>query len=312
MTTAAQPTTIAILLCTHNGARFLAEQLESIAAQTHQNWTVWASDDGSTDATAAILSQYRSRWGGEKLRILAGPGKGSSANFLALVCNGEIEADYFSYADQDDIWHPDKLERALAMLAAVSAARPALYLSRSCLIDEAGRELGLSRLFTRPPSFKNALVQNIGGGNTMVFNSAARSVIAAAGLDVEVVVHDWWTYMAVSGCGGEVLSDPAPSLKYRQHGANQIGSNIGLSARLFRAGQLLEGRFRAWMDVNLAALARIETRLTAENAQVLRTFRAARAAPLMGRLIGLARSGITRQSLIDNLGLYLAAALNRI
>jgi len=312
MTTAAQPPIVAILLCTRNGARFLAEQLESIATQTHTQWTVWASDDGSTDATRDILSQFQSRWGGQKLRILAGPGRGSSANFLALACNGEIAADYFSYADQDDIWHPDKIERSLAMLAAVPASTPALYLSRSCLIDEAGRELGLSRLFNKPPGFRNALVQNIGGGNTMMLNAAARDLLRVAGPDVEVVVHDWWTYMVVSGCGGVVLNDPAPSLKYRQHGANQIGSNIGVAARLLRAGQLLEGRFRVWTDINLAALARIESRLTPQNAQVLRTFRAARAASVMGRLIGLVRSGITRQSFLDNLGLYLAAALNRI
>ncbi len=312
MTSSAQAPTVAILLCTRNGERFLPAQLDSIQAQTHSNWTVWASDDGSTDATREILQTYRAAWGTEKMMILNGPGTGSSANFLSLACNGAIIADYFSFADQDDIWEITKLARALTHLASVPPTTPGLYLSRTSLIDEEDRELGLSRLFTKPPSFRNALVQNIGGGNTMVFDAVARDILLSAGPKIKVVVHDWWTYMAVVGCGGIVFNDAVPSLKYRQHSDNQIGSNQGLAARVFRAGQLLEGRFRDWADINLRALQAIEARLTPENLETLRAFRIARTLPLIPRLIGLSRSGITRQSFIDNLGLYLAAAFNRL
>ena len=304
--------TVAILLCTHNGERFLAAQLDSFARQTHPNWTVWASDDGSTDGTLALLERYRTSWGSAKLNILKGPGTGSSANFLSLACHNSITADYFSYADQDDVWNEDKLARALAQLSSTPAQTPALYFSRTTLIDEANQELGISRLFTRPASFQNALVQNIGGGNTMVFNVRARDILCSAGPVVNVVVHDWWTYMVVTGCGGIVVNDPVPSLRYRQHGTNQIGSNLGFGARMLRAGQLLEGRFRSWTDTNIQALQAIEPRLTPENRQVLSLFRAARKAPLIPRLIGVVRSGITRQSFIDNLGLYVAAVLNRL
>ncbi len=317
MTTAPQASastsSVAILLCTRNGARFLGEQLDSFAAQTHTHWTVWASDDGSTDNTMAMLEQRRSAWGPEKLKILRGPGRGSSPNFLSLACNTNIVADYLGYSDQDDIWHADKLARAVAWLDTVPKNKPALYFSRTILVDEAGRETGVSRLYSKPPSFQNALVQNIGGGNTMVFNQAAREVLRLAGYDVDVVVHDWWTYMAVTGAGGVVFNDPAPSLQYRQHGGNQIGSNLGFSARLFRAGLLLEGRFKLWADLNLKALRAIESRLTPQNRQILEAFTKARSEkPLIPRLIGVARSGIYRQSFIDNLGLYLAAALNRL
>ncbi len=304
--------TVAILLCTHNGERFLAAQLDSLARQTHLSWAVWASDDGSTDGTIAMLEKYRTKWGPEKLHILNGPRVGSSANFLSLICNAAIRADYFSYADQDDVWDPDKLSRAISKISTTPFATPALYFSRSVLIDERDQVLGISRLYTRPARFQNALVQNIGGGNTMLFNASARDILRSAGPTVEVVVHDWWTYMVVTGCGGVVVNDPVPSLRYRQHGTNQIGSNLGLWARLFRAGQLLEGRFRTWTDINLKALQAIESQLSLENRQVLSLFRAARQAPVIPRLIGVVRSGITRQSFIDNLGLYVAAVLNRL
>jgi glycosyltransferase involved in cell wall biosynthesis len=304
--------TVAILLCTHNGERFLDAQLASIAAQTHKQWTVWVSDDGSTDSTRSILEKWQAEWGADRLQVLDGPRAGSSANFLGLVCNPLITAEMFAYCDQDDVWHPDKLDRATKALSSLGQSDAALYLSRSRLIDAENRILGDSRLFKRSPSFPNALVQNIGGGNTMVFNRSARELIAAAGPHVSVVVHDWWTYMVVSGCGGRVISDPTPSLDYRQHSDNQIGSNLGFAAKAWRAGQLLEGRFRLWTDVNLAALATIEHRLTLENQSVLRTFRVARGAGLIGRLLGLRRSGIYRQSFVDNVGLFLAAALNRL
>lgn len=303
---------VAILLCTHNGQEFLGQQLESVAHQSHRDWRLWVSDDASTDGTRALLDAFQSAHGRDRVTILQGPSAGSSTNFLSLVCSDLIQANYFAYADQDDVWLEDKLSRAVVWLAGQPETVPALYCSRTRLIDGSGNDLGISRLFTQLPSFQNALVQNIGGGNTMVFNLAARDVLRTAGPKLKVVVHDWWTYMAVTGCGGAVFNDPRPTLKYRQHGANQIGSNLGLWARLSRAGQLMEGRFRDWTDINLKALTAIQPRLTPENQKVLATFAEARAKPLIPRLIGLARSGITRQSFIDNVGLYLAAALNRL
>lgn len=312
MTFAAPKLSAAILLATHNGARFLPAQLDSIARQTHPDWALWVSDDGSNDGTLGLLVKTRATWAEGKLNILKGPGLGSSANFLSLVCSPDIQADMYAYADQDDIWYPDKLARAAAWLATIPSQTPALYFSRSDLIDEDGRDLGVSRLYSKPPSFQNALVQNIGGGNTMVFNRAACELLRVAGPAVPVVVHDWWTYMTVAGCGGAIFSDPAPTLQYRQHGENQIGSNRGFFARAIRAMQLLEGRFKGWTDVNLRALERIDSQLTPHNRAVLRQFAQARGMPWASRLIGVVRSGIYRQTFLDNLGLYLAAALNRL
>ncbi len=103
---------VAILLCTHQGERFLARQLDSVAAQTHADWRIWVSDDHSTDGTLEILECYRREWGDERISWVRGPGKGFVANFLGLACDPRIEADYFAFCDQDDLWDPDKLEVA--------------------------------------------------------------------------------------------------------------------------------------------------------------------------------------------------------
>ncbi len=303
---------IAILLCTFDGQRYLADQLASIAAQSQANWTVWASDDGSRDATLEILQDHAAIWGHNKLSILRGPSAGFVRNFLALTCNAAVDGDFYAFADQDDIWDRDKLERAVASLGAIPSEVPALYCARTMLVDADNNVVGLSPLFTRPPSFRNALVQNIGSGNTMVFNQAARQLLIHAGAEADVFAHDWWAYLLVTGCGGILTYDPVPSVRYRQHQSNQIGLNTGLSATVSRLGSMLKGRYRTWNGKHVLALSRMSQRLTEDHRQVLDRFAQARSQSLLRRLANFWRSGIYRQTAKGNAGLVAAAVLNKI
>jgi len=207
---------VIILMGTYNGQRYLEEQLDSICAQTHKNWELWISDDGSSDNTGQILKDYQTRLGEHVLRIFSGPRKGFSANFLSLVCNENLAGTYFAYSDQDDIWQPSKLQKAVSWLNTVSDETPALYCGRTKLVNEHGEAIGFSPLFKKRTGFLNALIQNIGGGNTMAFNFSALNLLREAGEAINIVAHDWWTYMVVSGAGGVVFYDPNPTLDYRQ------------------------------------------------------------------------------------------------
>ena len=213
---------VAILMCTKDGAAFLAEQLHSIAEQTHTNWSLIVSDDGSTDATPNIIARF-AEGSTQKTAIRSGPRQGVCANFLSLATDPGITANYFAFSDQDDIWYKNKLQRALAWLVTVPGDVPAVYCGRTELVSNDGRSYGLSPLFTRPIAFGNAIVQSLGGGNTMVFNAAAKRLLEATGR-LDVVLHDWWMYQLVSAVGGAVHYDPQPMLKYRQHPDNLIGS----------------------------------------------------------------------------------------
>jgi len=303
---------VAILLCAYNGERFIEQQLDSIAAQTHKNWKVWVSDDGSTDRTHEILAAYRDRWGSDRIKVVPGPGRGFASNFLSIACLSEVEADYFAYCDQDDMWETDKIARAIARLDSVEAGTPGLYCSRTTLVNEAGTVIGLSPLFRQPPDFRNALVQNVGGGNTMVFNQVARQIVAAAGADLQVVAHDWWTYVAVSAAGGMVIYDPSPSLRYRQHGQNLIGSNNSKLARILRLRQLMQGQLRGWIDQNVNGIRRIAPRLAPKNRVVLERFLSARRGGPLQRMIRLKRSGVFRQTFIDNVAMFAAAFFKKL
>lgn len=303
---------VVILLCTYHGQHFLAEQLDSFAAQAHTNWEVWASDDGSKDDTQAILEAYQKKWPAGRLSIHSGPAEGFSANFLSLTSKACVQADYFAYSDQDDVWEADKLTRALRWLETVPKETPALYCSRTRLVDAENNEIGMSPLFTKPTSFANALMQNIGGGNTMVFNNAARALLCEAGEGVSVVTHDWWAYMVVTGCGGKVFYDSYPTLRYRQHGGNLVGMNANWSARWKRVRMLWQGRFRSWNDSNIKALRALSHKLTPENLAILERFAKAREMSLVPRLLNLKRSGIYRQTFLGNLGLIAAAIFRKL
>lgn len=303
---------IAILLCTMQGQRYLHEQLDSIVQQTYTNWTIWVSDDGSADDTRAILTQYQTKLGPSRLSIHSGPAEGFVANFLSLTCKAGITADYYAFADQDDVWEPDKLTRALQWLQTIPNHLPALYCGRTRSVDANNQDIGFSKLFIKPPCFANALVQSIAGGNTMVFNNAARRLLLKAGPDVKVISHDWWAYMVVSGCGGRVFYDPDPKVRYRQHENNLVGDNSGWNATLVRLRMLFHGRFENWNDTNIAAIKNMQVHLTPENKAILDAFADARQGGLLKRLLGLKRSGVHRQTLVGNIGLIVATFIKKV
>jgi glycosyltransferase involved in cell wall biosynthesis len=308
----AGPATVAILLGTYNGERFLGDQLDSIAAQAHPRWKVWVSDDGSRDNTPAILNKYQAAWGDESFAILRGPGRGFVANFLSMLCNPSIRADYYAFADQDDIWEADKLSLAIKWLEQQPKEIPALYCSRTRLVDADNQDVGFSPLFTKAPSFANALVQSLGGGNTMVLNDAARRLLVKAGKDINVVSHDWWAYLVITGCGGVVHYAPHAAIRYRQHGNNEVGCNIGWFARARRVRLLFKGQFKNWNEQHIQALRRIQDELTPENKKILNQFASARHHSLVRRLIGMKRSNIYRQTFLGNVGLVAATLFKKI
>ncbi len=119
-------------------------------------------------------------------------------------------------------------------------------------------------------------------------------------------------YLAVTAVNGTLFYDPVPSICYRVHARNVIGSNRSLAAQLLRARMLWHGRFKSWADMNVAALARIESDMTDENQRIFSLFRSARKQRLIPRVRGLMRTGIRRQTLLGNIGLAAAALVGKI
>lgn len=301
---------LAVLLATHNGAAYLARQLQSIADHRWARVDVWASDDASADATPEILRGWQARWRKGGFHIARGRNAGFAENFRSLVCDSGVYADYVAFCDQDDIWLPEKTSAAVAAIGHAGGA--ALYCARTILVDADGREWGRSPHFRRPPGFRNALVQNIAGGNTMVLNRRAFDLLRDGARRTRFVSHDWFAYLLVAGAGGQVYYSAEPHVLYRQHDGNIVGPNIGWKARWRRLRQAWQGRFVAWNDSNLEALEACSPLLTDEARTILAQFRRARSGPLPGRLHALRRSGVYRQTAAGQLSLLGACMLGKM
>ena len=304
---------VAVILGYFDGKSYIADQLCSIFNQSHTAFHIFLWDDCSAtpfsfDDINLDTEQLA------KISIGVRPENiGFTDNFLNALASINDSFEYFAFSDQDDIWREHKLEKAIAALSAISSSIPALYSARTEIVDvTCSQTLGYSSLFSRPPSFANALIQNIGGGNTMVFNKAAKDLIIASKINALVVSHDWWCYQIVTGAGGCVVYDSEPCLKYRKHGANLAGENISWSARFLRIRGLLQGIFRDWNDINIKALTDKKHLLTKDNVRALNDFTEARKSGLLKRVVLFRRSGIYRQTLFGNLGLLLGILLNKV
>ena len=306
-------TRVSIFLAVFNGEQFLRKQLDSIAGQIGGQIDVWASDDGSSDSSKQILDDQASSWTRGRFHVVDGPRSGHAENFRSMLKRTEIHSDYFAFSDQDDYWHADKLEVAIRTLAPFRGVKPALYCGRTCLVDAEGKEIGCSPLFSREPSFKNAIVQSIAGGNTMVFNREAWNLVSESARRTGFVGHDWWTYLIVSGAGGEVIYDPTPHIEYRQHDGNLIGDNARWRSRINRIKRLFEGQFSKWNDRNIEGLNLCLDMLSEDSRRVLLDFQSLRAERSAFRSLSrLQRSGLYRQSFYGNLGLKAGVFFNKI
>jgi len=303
---------VAILLCTFNGEQFLAEQLDSLEAQTHQNWILVVSDDGSKDSTLNILHEYQTKWSQGKMFIRSGPQKGFCQNFLSLACDPDIQASYFAFCDQDDVWLPEKLTVALQTISIKqSSCTPFLYCGRTQYVTEQLLACGISPLFASPPGFRNALVQNIAGGNTMLFNLAAKLLIEKAGLQ-NVPSHDWWVYQLISGADGVVFYDPTPYLLYRQHDKALIGGHHSWATKLEQVMSLVYGRFQNWNAQNIAALRQVNDLLSIGNQEILKIFEILRKASFRDRFRLMEICGLYRQTRRGTFYLFLVILFMKI
>lgn len=303
------------ILGTYNPTAFLSNQLISILGQINTDIKIYVSDDCSDqsyyleEVKKEIVSP-RIIWHRNQKNL------GFAKNFLHSLKDIDPEYNFYAFSDQDDIWYEDKISYAINVIKKTSYDRPALYCSRTAIADEnCDSIIGYSPLFSKKPSFQNALVQSIGGGNTIVFNLAARNLIVQSIENLgnkEVVSHDWWCYQIVSGANGVVHYDPEPRIMYRQHGNNLAGKNIGWIAHLVRIKSLFSGKFRRWNNLNIDALQINRTLLTVENLKILDDFTCARNFSVIKRMYYLKRSGIYRQTLLGNIGLIVSAIFNKV
>lgn len=300
----AQPC-IAILLSTFNGAAYLHAQLESLLAQSHTNWLLFWRDDGSTDGSVDIMRAFAGRLGEGRCLCVAQSGghMGPTASFMALLGEAAMRADRLdavAFADQDDVWLPEKLARGVAALRDVGGSVPAMYCARQVLVDRRLRRIGLSPPLPSAPAFPAALTQNIATGCTVLLNRAA-ALLVAASRPPSGALHDWWCYLLVAAAGGRVLTDAEPVILYRQHGGNVVGAPGSWPRRALAAIRRGPAPFMADFRRHLDALAAHGEVLTPAARGEIAMLQQALAGGMRPRLAALRDGGLRRRAWSEGL-----------
>ena len=215
-------TTVCILLSTYNGEKYLEEQLQSIFSQTYWSYcTLFVRDDGSKDGTLAILKKYEAEG---KLILSEGENIGFVKSFFWLIKNAP-DCDYYSFADQDDVWKRDKIEHGVKILEANKCNLSLLYFSDYAIIDGQGKSVNKHYISQQiKPSFFNAMTLNQASGFTMLFNRILRDSLITI-VPEKGQYHDYWVYLYANAFG-KVLYDSFICAEYRRHSNNESETSI--------------------------------------------------------------------------------------
>ncbi|WP_294241521.1 glycosyltransferase family 2 protein [Pseudobutyrivibrio sp.] len=222
---------IVVLLATYNGSQYLREQLDSIFAQSFQDFRLVVHDDESTDDTAAIINEYYEKYP-DRIEIIYGNRLGSAkANFIYLL--NKSEADYYFLCDQDDVWLPDKMQKMMdAMMETVSGddTVPAAVFTDMYVVDDKLSIMSDSfiRYIGRSPkniAYTQILIDNPAAGTAMCINRSLRDIaISKKSINWEYVpMHDAWL-LELAAIFGEIKYIDEPLVYYRQTGYNTMGA----------------------------------------------------------------------------------------
>lgn len=210
---------ILVLMATYNGEAYLREQIESLLRQKNVKISILVRDDGSSDGTCAILSQYQQEG---KLRWYTGEHKNVQKGFYDLMTKAaDIDSDLIAFCDQDDVWDDDKLQVAAEKLSELDGNAPALYYCGQRLVDGNLRFLADHRL-NEHRSLMTRFILSDFAGCTGVFNRALLKEVLCYEPSY-MLMHDTWILKVCLCLGGSVIVDPEPHMSYRQHGKNAVG-----------------------------------------------------------------------------------------
>lgn len=217
MDDASKKPSVLVLLSTYNGENYLQEQVRSILAQDSDEVHVYIliRDDGSSDGTVSVLERLKCN----RLSWYRGDNLGWRESFIDLLYKSG-EYDFYAFSDQDDVWLPGKLKRAVDCLASMPEG-PCLYFSNLITWRNDRRE-GLAKKRELKVDKYRCMVQCLATGNTMVFNRELKEIICRNPHPQYLLSHDFWV-LQVAALLGHVHYDPDSFILYRQHGDNQVG-----------------------------------------------------------------------------------------
>ena len=220
-------TSIAILMATYNGEHFLQEQIESILGQSFSDWSIFIHDDGSIDGTNRIIDRYVENYPG-KINRIDGKTTGSAKNNFFYLMN-QVEASYYMFCDQDDIWMDKKIETTWERMKNIEKKdRPSLVFTELSVVSQDKTLLAESmskyqNLDCTKLSINHIIIQNVVTGCTMMVNRRLRDMMISTTNIENIRMHDWWAGV-IAAAFGEISFVEEPTIWYRQHDDNSVGA----------------------------------------------------------------------------------------
>ena len=217
---------VLVMMATYNGVKYLAEQIDSILAQKGVDISLRICDDQSTDTTALVASEYTSKHDNIVFTVNS-KNLGVGENFMQMVYeDSAIGYDYYAFSDQDDVWLPEKLSKAIeaiVKLTETNSAAPVLYYSDYENVDE---NLGNPRrekcVYKKCIHSYTPLLSNWAPGCTMVFNPSLFNRIREYRPTSWPRIHDGWTYLVCCYCGGQIVHDLDNAYIKRRISSNNV------------------------------------------------------------------------------------------
>jgi rhamnosyltransferase len=219
---------IAVLMSSYNGEKYIREQIDSILQQKNCNVRLIVRDDGSTDGTSRILNQYAENG---QLEYYPGTNLGVAKSFISMVKDAPL-CDYYAFADQDDVWMPEKLIQAVELIK--SSDKPAAYCSNLRRVDS---NLNLVSEHALPDNVRTDFesVMTVSGrifGCTMLFNHPMVEFIKNRSMPEYVIMHDLWIAM-IASLHGNLIYDSRSYINYRTHQSSvTFSKNIPMSKKI--------------------------------------------------------------------------------
>ena len=214
---------IDILLATYNGEKYLKCQIDSILNQTHKNIRLLINDDCSTDNTRAILKEYEEK--DDRIKVKYNEKNlGYVKNFEDLL--KRVENKYFALSDQDDFWKEEKIEKSLNKLLEEDADLVFTDLEPvdeklNTITPSMVRFMQMDKNIKKHQDYKSVFLRNCVTGCTILSKKELINEYIPIPTK-EPMVHDWWMALIISQIGKITFLDE-PTIKYRQHGNNQLG-----------------------------------------------------------------------------------------
>ncbi len=218
---------VSIIMPAYNAEKTIRESVQSIIAQTVEDWELLVIDDGSTDDTATILSELADSdrrihfWQNE-----ANSGVSYTRNRAVALAKGE----WIAFLDSDDLWMPEKLEKQLAL--ADKYPDMAICYTASSYIDDSGKPFGYVLPAIERFSYKMLLRKNLMSCSSVMIRTSIMQGIQMPG---DQMHEDYYVWLTVLREFGIAYGINEPLLIYRLSAHSKSGNRIKSMVMLFRS-----------------------------------------------------------------------------